>query len=364
MNIYSRPWGTLSNGETANLYTLVNDNGLTVEITDFGGTIVSLKAPDRNGKLIDVVLGYDALADYEKADGYLGALVGRVANRIAGASFELDGERYSLYVNDGSNCLHGGKRSMSYVVWSAEPSATDNEATLVLTYFSPNGDEGFPGNLTTKVTYTFDNNNALSIRYEATTDKACPINLTNHAYFNLAGCASGPVFGQTLWLDAESYVAGDTELIPVAVKPVDGTPFDFRTAKPIGRDFFADFDDLRIAGGYDHCFNFTNWKDCVSGGEVILRGVAYDPVSGRKMEMYTNQPCVQLYSANFLKNPCFPLRGGKPQQTQTAFCLETQKMPDSIHHQGDESFTDCVLRPGEVYDFTTIYVFSTDDDGE
>ena len=360
MNIFSRPWGTLTSGETATLYTLVNDNGMTVEITDFGGTVVSIKTPDRNGKLTDVRLGYDSLSDYEHADGYLGALVGRVANRIAGSSFELNGETYTLYANDGGNCLHGGKKSFSYVIWNTETAVTADAATLTLTYFSPNGEEGFPGNLTTKVTYTLDNGNALSIRYEAATDKDTPINLTNHAYFNLAGCASGTIFGQTLWLDAESYVAGDKDLIPVAVKPVNGTPFDFRVAKPIGRDFFADCPDLRIAGGYDHCFNFTNWKACKSGGEITLRGIAYDPVSGRKMEMYTNQPCVQLYSANFLKNPCFPLRGGNPQKTQTAFCLETQVMPDSIHHQGDESFTDGVLRAGDKYDYTTIYKFSAE----
>ncbi len=359
MNIYSRPWGTISSGETANLYTLVNDSGMTVEITDFGGTIVSIKTPDKNGKITDVCLGYDSLADYEAADGYLGALVGRVANRIAGASFELDGETYTLYANDGANCLHGGKKSFSYVIWNTETDVSD-KATLTLTYFSPDGEEGFPGNLTTKVTYTLDNENALSIRYEATTDKATPINLTNHAYFNLAGNASGTVFGQTLWLDAESYLAGDEALIPVAVKPVDGTPFDFRVAKPIGRDFFADFADLRVAGGYDHCFNFTDWKACASGGEITLRGIALDPVSGRKMEMYTNQPCVQFYSANFLKNPCSPLRGGYAQRTQTAFCLETQTMPDSIHHQGDENFTNGVLRAGEKYDYTTVYKFSAE----
>ena len=360
MPIYSRPWGRLSSGETAYLYTLVNDSGMTVEITDFGGTIVSIKTPDRNGKLTDICLGYDSLSDYEHADGYLGALVGRVANRIAGASFELEGKNYALYANDGRNCLHGGKRSMSYVIWSAEADETPDAAVLTLTYLSPDGEEGFPGNLTTKVTYALDNANALSIRYEATTDKDTPLNLTNHAYFNLAGYASGSILGQTLWLDAESYLAGDKELIPTAVKPVDGTPFDFRTAKPIGRDFFANCADLRIAGGYDHCFNFTDWRSCVSGGEILLRGIAYDPVSGRKMEMYTNQPCVQLYSANFLKNPCFPLRGGYAQRTQTAFCLETQCMPDSIHHQGDADFTNGILSAGETYDYTTVYKFSAE----
>ena len=176
----------------------------------------------------------------------------------------------------------------------------------------------------------------------------------------MGGNASGTVFGQVMWMDAESYVAGDKELIPVAVKPVDGTPFDFRTAKTIGRDFFVDCEDLHLAGGYDHCFNFTNWKACKSGGEIQLRAVVTDPVSGRKMEMYTNQPCVQFYSANFLKNPLFPLRGGLHQTTQTGFCLETQSMPDSVHHQGEEDFTDCILRPGETYDYTTVYQFSAE----
>ena len=360
MNIYNRPWGALKSGEVANLYTLMNDNGVTVEISDFGGTLVSLKAPDRNGRIRDVVLGYDSVADYEAADGYLGALVGRYANRIAKAGFELNGESYTLYANDGPNTLHGGLKSYSYIIWHAETAVTDEGVSLILTHTSPDGDEGFPGKLDIQVTYTLNNDSALAIHYEATTDKATPINLTNHAYFNLGGNASGTVFGQELWLDAESYVAGDKELIPVAIKAVDGTPFDFRKAKAIGRDFFADCEDLRLAGGYDHCFNFTHWKNCKSGGEIYLRTVAYEPVSGRKMEMYTNQPCVQFYSANFLKNPCFPLRGGNPQKTQTGFCLETQVMPDSVHHQGEENFTACILNPGEKYDYTTVYQFSAE----
>jgi aldose 1-epimerase len=360
MNIYSRPWGKIKSGETATLYTLVNDNGMTVEISDFGGTVVSMKTPDRNGKLADVVLGYDSVADYENADGYLGALVGRVGNRIGQARFQLDGETYTLYANNGRNTLHGGLKSYSYLIWKAETAVTEQGVTLILTHTSPDGDEGFPGTLTIKVTYVLTADNALSIHYEAATDKATPVNLTNHAYFNMGGNASGTVFSQVLWLDAESYVAGDEELIPVDVVPVDGTPFDFRTAKPIGRDFFADCKDLHLAGGYDHCFNFTNWKACASGGEIKLRAVVTDPVTGRKMEMYTNQPCVQFYSANFLKNPLFPLRGGNPQKTQTGFCLETQSMPDSVNHQGDDRFTNCILRPGETYDYTTVYKFSAE----
>ncbi len=364
MNIFSCEYGMISTGEIAHLYTLTNDDGMRVCITDFGGAIVSLIAPDRNGKLTDVVLGYDSLADYEATDGYLGALVGRYANRIAKGSFAVDGHTYDeLYINDGPNHLHGGVRGFSKIIWKAETAVHTDSVSLILTYHSPDGEEGYPGNLDVKVTYTLDNARALTLQYEAVTDKACPINLTNHVYLNLAGNASGSVLGQELWLDAESYCRGDEGLIPTGeLIPVEGTPFDFRTAsKPIGRDFFADDADLRSAGGYDHCFNFSNWKAFNTPGDpdgpCPLRAVAVDPVSGRGLEMYTNQPCVQFYSANFLKNPLFPLRGGVPQRTQSGFCLETQKMPDSPHHQDEMDFTDCILRPGDRYCHKTVFKF-------
>ncbi len=360
MNIFSCDFGKTSAGETAHLYTLVNDRGMRVCISDLGGTIVSLLAPDRNGKLIDVVLGYDSISDYEADDAYLGALVGRYANRIAKGTFALNGAIYDkLYINDGPNHLHGGMLGFSKIIWEADAVVDAHAVSLILTYHSPDGEEGYPGNMDVTVTYTLDNANALSLHYTAMTDKACPINLTNHVYFNLAGNAAGSVLGQELWLDAESYCRGDEGLVPTGeLIPVEGTPFDFRSeAKPIGRDFFSDDADLRGAGGYDHCFNFTNWKEAESGGALSLRAVALDPVSGRGLEMYTNQPCVQFYSANFLKNPLFPLRGGLPQKTQSGFCLETQKMPDSPNHQGETNFTDCILRPGEIYDYTTIYKF-------
>ena len=216
-----------------------------------------------------------------------------------------------------------------------------------------------------RVTYALNNTGALSIRYVATTDKATPVNLTNHAYFNLGGYDKGDILGHELWLDAESYLPTDAGLVPTGeVRPVDGTPFDFREAKPIGQDFYADCVDLQLAGGYDHCFNFTGWQDCHSGGEVKVRGYVYDPKSGRDMTVLTNKPCVQFYSANFLKNPNYPLRGSDegdmavyPQKTQHALCLETEFMPDSMNH---EHFTHCILHPGEVYDYTTVYVFSND----
>ncbi len=360
MNIYTREFGKTSAGETAHLYTLVNDNGMEVTISDFGGTIISILAPDRGGRMTDVVLGYHTLADYEVADGYLGALVGRFANRIANGSFELDGVTYDgLHINDGPNHLHGGVRGLSKVIWNARTMDGLEAVHLVLAYHSPDGEEGYPGNMDVTVTYTLDNDNALSLHYTAVTDKACPVNLTNHVYFNLAGAASGTILAHELWMDAESYCRGDEGLVPTGeLVPVEGTPFDFRTAKPIGRDFFADDADLRGAGGYDHCFNFTGWQAAVSGSRPALRAVATDLVSGRCIEMYTNQPCVQLYTANFLADPLYPLRGGLRQQKQLGFCLETQMMPDSPHHQGEEGFTDCILRPGKTYDFATIYRFT------
>ncbi len=362
MKLFARDFGALSTGEMAHLYTMINDNGMSVSITDFGGAIVHLLAPDRNGRLADVVLGYDSVADYEKADGYLGALVGRFANRIAKGRFEVDGQVYDqLYINDGDNHLHGGRLGLSHIIWQAETATSDDEAILRLTYHSPDGEEGYPGNMDITVTYTLDNTGALSLRYTAVCDKTCPINLTNHVYFNLGGFASGTVLGQTLCLDAESYCRGDEGLIPTGeLIPVDGTPFDFRVAKTIGRDFWASDADLRGAGGYDHCLNFTNWKAAKSGMEPVWRGRVTDPVSGRVMDMLTSQPCVQVYSANFLCNSLFPLRGGYAQRKQIGLCLETQRMPDSPNHQGEAEFTDCLLHPGEVYDYTTVYRFSAE----
>ncbi len=359
MNIYTSEFGRTEAGETAHLYTLVNDNGMQVIITDFGGAIVSMLVPDRHGHLADIVLGYDSLWDYEHADGYLGALVGRCANRIAGAAFALDGVTYdALAANDGRHHLHGGVRGFSKVMWQAACEQHQGTALLYLTYRSPDGEEGYPGNMEVKVCYSLTNANQFSINYQAVTDRACPVNLTNHAYWNLGGNASGSILGHELLLDAESYLATDGELIPTGQSvPVDGTPFDFRTPKAIGRDFFADSADLRVAGGYDHCFNFTDWKS--AEGNIRPRARVVEPISGRCMELCTDRPCVQFYTANFLCNSRFPLRGGLKQQKQMAFCLETQEMPDSPHHQGESDYTDCILRPGAVYRSATVFRFST-----
>ena len=350
MSIKKKLFGTLEDGREVYSYTLRNTNGMKVKILSYGGTIAQIKVPDRNGCFTDVVGGYDCIDSYVKGDGYQGALIGRWGNRIAKGKFTLEGKEYNLFINNGENHLHGGELGFNAKLWDVTEKDGD-EPELALHILSPDGDEGYPGNLDLTVTYKLSNKNGLSIRYKATTDKTTVLNLTNHTYFNLAGYASGSVHPQTLWLDADSYLPTDKGLIPTGERrSVEGTPFDFRTPKTVGQDINADCEDLVIAGGYDHCLNFT-------GGETkepVKRAELYDSVSGRFMEVYTNQPCVQLYSGNFLNNEKFPFKGGYKQSPQTLMCLETQKMPDSVNHC---NFTNCVLRPDEVYDYTTEYRF-------
>lgn len=357
MSIFKIPFGKLPDGRETSLFTLQNESGFSVSLSDFGATLVSVLAPDRKGRLTDILCGYECADVYARADGYLGATVGRFCNRIARGRFELDGKVYDrLYINDGANHLHGGKVGFSHRLWETATVSDGKEPSVTLCLHSPDGEEGYPGNLDVSVSFTVSADNSLGIHYTAHTDKATPVNLTNHAYFNLGGFASGDVLDQILWLDADSYLRGDAGLIPTGeMVPVAGTPFDFRHPKQIGQDFHAADNDLGLAGGYDHCFNFTGWER----GEhrMLLRGSLYDPDTGRKLELLTDSPCVQLYTANFLKNPDFPLRGGYPQKTQHAVCLETQKMPDSPNHP---DFTDSILRPGDVFDYTTVYRFSAE----
>ena len=344
-------FGALENGDKVYSYTLKNENGMSVTICSFGGAIMKILAPDNKGRLTDVVAGYDDLYDYVNADGYLGALIGRTGNRIAKGKYTLDGVAYQLFINNGPNSLHGGKIGFSHRIWNAKVEDGE-EPVLKLSLVSWNGEENYPGNMNVDVTYTLTKDNALSIRYEAQTDKRTIVNLTNHAYFNLGGYASGKIFDHVLQMDADRYLPTDEGLIPTGVRQsVEGTPFDFREPKTIGRDFDLSNTDLGIAGGYDHCFCFT-------GGETkepVQRIVVYEPNSGRMMQVFTNQPCVQFYSGNFLDNAEHPLKGGYPQNLQSLFCLETQKTPDAIHHAG---FDDIVLNPGEKYDYTTISQFS------
>ncbi len=351
MSIEKNLFGILSDGREVYAYTLKNTNGMSAKILSYGGTIAELRVPDRNGCFTDVVGGYDSLDSYVGGDGYQGALIGRFGNRICRGKFTLEGKEYSMFINNGVNHLHGGEFGFNTKVWSVTEKDGD-EPSLVLHIVSPDGEEGYPGILDLTVTYTLSNQNGLSIRYEATTDKTTILNLTNHCYFNLGGYASGSIHDHVLMLDADTYLPTDDTLIPTGeLKSVEGTPFDFRAPKKVGKDINSQDNDLVTAGGYDHCFNFVGGKTETS----VKRAELYHETSGRVMSVYTNQPCVQFYSGNFLTNEKYPFKGGYPQKIQTLMCLETQAMPDSINH---DNFTNCVLKPGEKYDYTTEYRFS------
>lgn len=344
-------FGSLDAEREVYCYTMKNAAGMEVTICELGGAITEIRVPDKYGRCSDVAAGYDSLRDYVLAGGYLGALVGRTCNRIANGRFALDGKAYQLFRNDGPNSLHGGKVGYSHRLWSVRPADGD-EPRLILSLHSPDGEEGYPGNVDVTVTYALLASNALSIHYEATTDRRTPVNLTNHVYLNLGGYASGKIFDHVLQMDADHYLPTDKQLIPTGeIRSVNNTPFDFREPKTIGRDFDCGNDDLKIAGGYDHCF-------CFAGGETkepVLRVEVYEPNSGRMLKVFTNQPCVQLYTGNFLDDAEHPFKGGCPQNKQAAFCLETQKMPDSVNHA---NFTNVILEPGETYEHTTVYQFS------
>ena len=352
MSIVKEFFGKLEDGREVYSYSLKNANGMQVKIISYGGALVEIKVPDRKGCFSDVIGGYDYLESYVGGDGYQGALIGRVGNRIARGKFSLEGKDYSLFINNGVNHLHGGEFGFDKKVWDVTVNSDGEEPEISLHTTSPDGEEGYPGSLDVTVIYKLNALNGLSIRYVATTDKATPINLTNHTYFNLGGYASGSVHSLWLTLDADTYLPTDETLIPTGeLKSVEGTPFDFRVKKQIGKDILSDDNDLILAGGYDHCLNFTGGKT----DAPVKRGELYDEKSGRLMELFTNQPCVQLYSGNFLTNEKYPFKGGYPQKRQTFLCLETQHMPDSINHA---NFTDSVLIPGDIYDYTTEYRFS------
>lgn len=357
MSIIKEFYGKMPDGRDVYRYTLQNKNGMKLKALNYGGTVTELWAPDRNGCFTDLIGGYDCLESYLNADGFQGALVGRFANRIKDSKFSIDGVEYKVTPTEkGGHQLHGGKFGFNAKIWDVVEIDAE-EPTIELHLVSPDGDEGYPGNLDVTVTYTLTNDNAWRIHYVAKTDKPTILNLTNHAYFNLGGYASGSILDTELMLDADSYIPTDAGLIPTGeIKSVSGTPFDFTTAKAIGRDLVIEDNDLLLAGGtfngYDHCFNFKGGQT----DEPVKRGEAYDARTGRVLEIYTNCPCVQLYTGNFLINKNFNFKGGYPQSIQTLFCLETQCMPDSINHEG---FTNCVLREGEVYDRTTEYKFTT-----
>jgi aldose 1-epimerase len=343
-------FGKMPDGQEVHLYTLTNASGMQVAITNFGGRIVKILVPDRNGKMADVVLGFDNLQDYMKYNTYFGALVGRYANRIGGARFTLDGKVYHVPVNNGPNSLHGGIKGFDKRVWTATEIPGD-EPGLELTYLSKDGEEGYPGNLQAKVVYTLSKDNGLKIDYSATTDKDTVINLTNHSYFNLAGEGNGNVLKQVLWINSDEITPVNATQIPTGkIMKVDGTPFDFRKPTPIGARIDEDNPQLKIGKGYD-----INYILDRKGPGLELAARVYDPESGRELEVSTTEPGVQFYSANFLDGST-PGKGGAKYGFRSAFCLETQHYPDSPNHP---SFPTTELKPGETFHQVTVFKFTT-----
>jgi aldose 1-epimerase len=312
---------------------------------------VSLKVPDSKGALGDIVLGFDSLDGYLADNPFFGALVGRYGNRIAKGHFTLDGKEYTLPINNGANALHGGLKGFDKHIWTAKPGQGKDGQTLELTYVSKDGEEGYPGTLTATVTYTLTNANELRIHYQATTDKPTVLNLTNHSYFNLAGAGNGDILGHELMLNADKFTPVDKGLIPTGeLRPVDGTPFDFRKATAIGARINADDEQIKLGGGYDHNFVLNG-----QAGTMRLAARATEPKSGRVLEVSTTEPGVQFYTGNFLDGTLHG-KGGKVYNKRYGFCLETQHYPDSPNKP---SFPSTVLRPGQKYDTTTVFKFST-----
>jgi aldose 1-epimerase len=368
LRISSEPWGTVD-GKAVELYTLSNGDRMSVRIANYGGVVQSIWVPDSSGILANVALGFSRLSDYVNdftnqpwpatggsGDTYFGAIIGRYANRIADASFTLSGVTYTLPANNGPNTLHGGPDSWNTKVWSAASVTGPGSVALKLAYTDPDGYNGFPGTVSAEVTYTLTMDNALKIEYGASTDKATIINVTSHMYFNLAGEGSGDVMNQLLRINADRFAPVGQNLIPTGTfAPVAGTPFDFRTPKPIGREIrrtdMTDGDQLAIAHGYDH-----NWVLNDSG--FRLAAVAQDPRSGRIVEICTDQPAVQFYSGNLLVGDLVGSSGHGYRQGD-GFALETQHSPDTPHHIGDPDWPSVVLNPGQAFTSTTIYRFST-----
>ncbi|WP_228950400.1 aldose epimerase family protein [Mucilaginibacter sp. UR6-1] len=336
-------------GKEVSLYTLKNSNGVSVGITNYGGRVVSLNVPDKDGKFTDVVLGYDSLKSYQKkGEPYFGALIGRYGNRIAKGKFTLDGKPYQLDINDGVNTLHGGFKGFFCQVWDVKKA---DDKTLELSYVSKDGEGGYPGTLTVDVTYELTNDNELKIAYKATTDIATVVNLTNHAYFNLNGHNGAAITNHQLYINADKFTPVDATLIPTGkLQAVKGTPFDFTAAKAIGKDIEADDQQLKFGKGYDHNF-VLNQHDLEKPVATVS-----SPETGISMEVYTTEPGVQFYSGNFLNGADKDGKGGVAYGHRSALCLETQHFPDSPNQP---TFPTTTLKPGQEYKTYTIYKFLT-----
>jgi aldose 1-epimerase len=345
-----RSYGKTRTGAAVDLYTLTNSNGMEVSITNYGARVATLKVPDRAGKMADVVLGFDSLQGFLGDNPYFGAVVGRYGNRISKGRFTLNGKEYKLATNNGPNALHGGLIGFDKVVWQGQQMGNSG---VKLTYVAKDGEEGYPGNLTTSVEYTLTDANELRLNYSATTDKDTVLNVTNHTYFNLAGEGSGDILGHRLQLFADRFTPVDATLIPTGeLKPVAGTPFDFRQPHLIGERINAATDEqIKFGGGYDH-----NWV--LNGNMGTLRPAArvLEPKSGRVMEVSTTEPGIQFYTGNFLDG-AIKGKGGKAYNKRYAFCLETQHYPDSPNKP---NFPSVVLKPGQKFASTTVFKFSTE----
>jgi aldose 1-epimerase len=337
-------------GKKVELYTLTNRNGVEAKIITYGGTVVSLKVPDRSGNLADVVLGYDNLDGYLQDTSYFGSIIGRFGNRIAKGRFSLNGVEYKLATNNGENHLHGGIKGFDKVLWSGAQSSVANGVSLKLTYASRDMEEGYPGNLFVTVVYTLTNTNELKIDYSATTDKDTVVNLTHHSYFNLADEGNGDILKHEMMINANRFTPVDSTLIPTGeLRAVRGTPFDFLRPTAIGARINKDEEQLKLGRGYDHTF-------VINGRNGVMRRAArvFEQSSGRIMEVWTTEPGMQFYTGNFLDGK--PGKGGKPYQIRYGFCLETQHFPDSPNHP---KFPSTTLRKGARYQTSTIYKFST-----
>lgn len=350
--ISMQPFGKTPDGHEVSLYTLSNKAGMQVSITNYGGIITSIKVPDRNKHFDDIVLGFDNLDGYTSKNPYFGATIGRYANRIANGTFTLDGKTYHIPTNEGTNALHGGTVGFNKRVWTPKEVSTSAGPALELHYLSPDGEMGFPGDLSVTVRFSLNDKNELRLEYMATTDKPTVLNLTNHSYFNLSGQGNGTILHDKVMLAADNFTPVDKDLIPTGqIKSVAGTPFDFLKPMVIGSRINEDNEQLKLAKGYDQ-----NWVLNNKGESIALAAKVEDPHSGRVLEVLTNQPGIQFYTGNQLDGSIHG-KGGNAYPRNGALCLETQHFPDSPNHP---NFPSTVLRPGQKFDRTTIFRFSTE----
>ena len=348
-SIIGRPFGTMPDGRDVGLYLLANDNGMRVSVTDYGGIVTSLTAPDSRGRLADIVLGFDTFEAYLEGHPYLGAIVGRYANRIGNGTFTLDGRQYVLSRNSAGHHLHGGISGFDKVLWQAAAMAAEAGPQLLLSYVSRHGEEGYPGRLDVAVTYTLTNENEFRIDCRATTDAPTHVNLTHHSYFNLAGPTARDILDHVIAIDADRFTPVDDGLIPTGeLRDVAGTPMDFRSPFPVGARIDDDDEQLHFGGGYDH-----NWVLNRAGAALSFAARVSDPTTGRILEVFTTEPGVQFYTGNFLDGTLTG-KQGTVFRRRCAFCLEAQHFPDSPNRP---EFPTTVLRPGQVYETTTLYRF-------